>query len=116
MIWIDGQQYWLYAAVGPATNEFPQLRLYATRAAVLTERLLGELNAKHDVKDAVFLVGSEPRLQTALERRGLAFRLDATADATTSKVYFKKQRVENDIKITALKTPIRKRPKDSFIA
>ena len=58
VIWIDGQQYWLYAAVDPATNRFLHVRLYTTRTTALTEMVLAELMEKHDVEDAVFFIDS----------------------------------------------------------
>jgi putative transposase len=43
VIRIDGQQYWLYAAADPATNEFLHVRLYPITKTALTELFLKEL-------------------------------------------------------------------------
>jgi len=40
VIRIDGQQYWLYAAVNPNSNEFLHIRLFPTTTTALTERFL----------------------------------------------------------------------------
>ena len=74
VIRINGQQFWLYAAVDPKTNEFLHLRLYTTTTTALTERFLRELREKHDVEDAVFLVDHAKHLAAALRRSGLRFQ------------------------------------------
>jgi len=55
VIRINGQQYWLYAAVNPESNIFLHVRMFPTTTTALTERFLQELREKHDVEDAVFL-------------------------------------------------------------
>ena len=74
VIRINGQQFWLYAAVDPRTNEFLHVRLYTTTTTALTERFLRELRKKHDVEDAVFLVDHAKHLAAALRRSGLRFQ------------------------------------------
>ncbi|WP_257300915.1 IS6 family transposase [Haloarchaeobius sp. FL176] len=74
VIRINGQQFWLYAAVDPETNEFLHLRLFTTTTTALTERFLRELREKHDVEDAVFLVDYAKHLAAALRRFGLRFQ------------------------------------------
>ncbi len=71
MIWIDGHQYWLYAAVDPATNRFLHVQLYYALTTALTEMFLAELMEKHDVEVAVFLIDSAAWLKAAHYRRGL---------------------------------------------
>jgi len=80
VIWIDGQQYWLYAAVDPSTDRFLHVRLYSARTIALTELFLAELMEKHDVEDAVFLVDSAAWLKAALHRRGLEFQYERHGD------------------------------------
>jgi len=61
VIRINDQQFWLYAAANPQTNEILHLRLFSTTTTALTEILLKELRQKHDVETAVFLVdGAKP--------------------------------------------------------
>jgi putative transposase len=74
VIRIDGQQYWLYAAVDPETNQFLHVRLFPTTTTALTQQFLQELWQKHDVADAVFLVDHAQHLKTALQRAGLRFQ------------------------------------------
>jgi transposase-like protein len=59
---IDGEQFWLVGAVDPATNRILHVGIYASRNTAMIEFFLDELNQKHDVQDAVFLVDGAPWL------------------------------------------------------
>ena len=74
VIRINGQQFWLYAAVDPETNKFLHVRLFTTTTTALTQRFLQELQEKHDIENAVFLVDNAQHLATALRRAGLRFQ------------------------------------------
>ena len=74
VIRIDGQQFWLYAAVNPETNKFLHARLFTTTTTALTQRFLQELQQKHDVSDAVLLVDHAKHPAAALRRAGLRFQ------------------------------------------
>ena len=74
VIRINDQQFWLYAATDPATNELLHVRLFSTTTTALTEIFLRELRQKHDIETAVFLVDGATHLQTALHRAGLRFQ------------------------------------------
>ena len=76
VIRIDNQQYWLYAAADPDTNELLHLRLFTVTTTALTEIFLRELRQKHDVEDAVFLVDGATHLHAALQRAGLRFQTE----------------------------------------
>ena len=76
VIRINDQQFWLYAAANPQTNEILHLRLFSTTTTALTEILLKELRQKHDVETAVFLVDGAKPLQAALQRAGLRFQIE----------------------------------------
>ncbi|MDS0220951.1 IS6 family transposase [Haloarcula sp. S1AR25-5A] len=75
VIRINDQQFWLYAAADPQTNELLHVRLFSTTTTALTEIFLRELEQKHDVETAVFLVDGAKHLQTALQRAGLRFQM-----------------------------------------
>ena len=75
VIRINDQQFWLYAAADPQTNQLLHLRLFSTTTTALTEIFLRELQQKHDVETAVFLVDGAQHLQTALQRTGLQFQI-----------------------------------------
>ena len=74
VIRINDQQFWLYAAANPQTNEILHLRLFSTTTTALTDIFLKELRQKHDVETSVFLVKGAKHLQTALQRAGLRFQ------------------------------------------
>ncbi|QGA82039.1 Transposase [Halomicrobium sp. LC1Hm] len=74
MIRIDDEQYWLYAAVDPESNELPHTTLETTRTNAIAYAFFAELREKHDVDDAVFLVDSATPLKDACSRHGLDFR------------------------------------------
>jgi putative transposase len=75
VIRINDQQFWLYAAADPATNDLLHVRLFSTTTTALTELFLQELREKHDVETAMFLVDGAQHLQTALHRAGLRFQV-----------------------------------------
>ncbi|WP_076148655.1 IS6 family transposase [Natrinema saccharevitans] len=74
VIRINGQQFWLYAAVDPETNKFLHIRLFTTTTTALTKQFLQELREKHDLDDTVFLVDHAQHLAAALQRAGLRFQ------------------------------------------
>ena len=76
VIRLNGQQYWLYAAVDPETNELLHTELESTTTTVLAQSFLATVREKHDVEDAVFLVDGASSLQTACSRHGLDFRYE----------------------------------------
>jgi putative transposase len=76
VIRVNGQQYWLYAAVDPATNKFLHIRLFTTTTTALTQKFLRELRGKHDISEAVFLVDHAHHLAAALNRAGLRFQTE----------------------------------------
>jgi putative transposase len=76
VIRIDDEQYWLYAAVDPDSNEVPHTKLEATRTNASSEIFFGELREKHAVDDAVFLLDDATPLKEACRRHGLDFRYE----------------------------------------
>ncbi len=74
MIRLNDEQYWLYAAVDPKTNELLHTKLEPTTTKVLAHSFLTELSEKHDVSDAVFLVDGSHSLQDACQHHGFDFR------------------------------------------
>jgi transposase-like protein len=71
---VNGERFWLYAAVEPETSVILHMRLYPTRNIVTTKMFLGELPKKHTVADAEFLVDGAPWLQAGLFELGMHFR------------------------------------------
>ena len=76
VIRLNDEQYWLYAAVDPDSNELLHTTLEPTRTNVLAHSFFRELREKHDVDDAVFLVDGATPLKDACNRHGLRFRYE----------------------------------------
>jgi transposase-like protein len=76
VIRLNDEQYWLYAAVGPKTNEVPYTALEPTTNGVLAQTFVAELRKKHDVDNAVFLIDGSHSLKDACRRHGLDFRYE----------------------------------------
>ncbi len=76
VIRLNDEQYWLYAAVDPKTNELLHTMLEPTTNTVLAQSLLTELAEKHDVEEAVILVDGSHSLQHACRRHGFDFRYE----------------------------------------
>ncbi|WP_135662702.1 IS6 family transposase [Halorhabdus rudnickae] len=89
VIRINDQQYWLYAAANPETNELLHIRLYSTTTTALTQLFLQELREKHDVENAVFLVDGARHLQTALQRAGLRFQVERSGNRNSIERVFR---------------------------
>ena len=90
MIQLNDEQYWLYAAVDPETNELLYTRLEPTINSVITHTFFAELQEKHDVDDAVFLVDGSHSLKDACRRHGLGFRYENMEVGIVSNVSFKR--------------------------
>jgi transposase-like protein len=73
VIRLNDEQYWLYAAVDPATNDLLHTKLEPTRTNVIAHAFFTELQDKHDVEDATFLIDGATPLKDACHRHGLDF-------------------------------------------
>jgi transposase-like protein len=71
---VNGERFWLYAAVEPETNVILHVSLYSTRTIVTTKLFLRDLAEKHEVDDAEFLVDGTPWLQARLFELAMHFR------------------------------------------
>jgi transposase-like protein len=76
VIRLNDEQYWLYAAVDPDTNELLHTKLEPTTNKVIAHAFFAELREKHDVDDAVFLIDGSHSLKDACSRHGLDFRYE----------------------------------------
>jgi len=76
VIQLNDEQYWLYAAVDPETNELLHTTLEPTTTKVLAHSFLAEVAEKHDVDDDVFLIDGSHSLQAACHRAGYDFRYE----------------------------------------
>jgi len=76
VIRLNDEQYWLYAAVDPETNELLHTRLEPTTNSIIAQTFFAELREKHDVDNAVFLIDGSHSLKDACRRHGLDFRYE----------------------------------------
>jgi transposase-like protein len=76
VIQLNNDQYWLYAAVDPDTNELLHTKLEPTRTNMIAHAFFTELQEKHDVEDAVFLIDGATPLKNACHRHGLDFKYE----------------------------------------
>jgi putative transposase len=76
VIRLNNEQYWLYAAVGPETNELRHTTLEPTANKVITHAFFTEFCEKHDVENAVFLIDGSHSLKDACRRHGLDFKYE----------------------------------------
>jgi len=76
VIRLNDEQYWLYAAVDPETNELLHTSLEPTTNTVIAQTFLAEIDEKHDVSEAVFLIDGAQSLQTACHGEGYDFRYE----------------------------------------
>jgi transposase-like protein len=73
---VTGDRFWLVAAVELNINVFLHVRFYPSRNTALTKMFLRELQDKHPIDDAVFLVDGAPWLHAGLFELGVHFGHD----------------------------------------
>jgi transposase-like protein len=76
VIQLNDEQYWLYAAVDPESNDLLHTKLEPTRTNVIADQFFANLREKHDVDDAIFLVDGAVPLQQACRKHDLDFRYE----------------------------------------
>jgi len=77
---VNGDRFWLIAAVDPDTNIILHVGLYPSRNTAITKVFLRELQDKHAINDAEFLVDGAPWLHAGLFELGMHFRHETHGD------------------------------------
>jgi transposase-like protein len=77
---VNGDRFWLIAAVDPDTNIILHVGLYPSRNTAITKVFLRELQDKHAIDDAEFLVDGAPWLHAGLFELGMHFRHETHGD------------------------------------
>jgi putative transposase len=95
VIRLNNEQYWLYAAVDPETNELLHTKLELTRTNVIARSFFADLREKHEVNDVVFLVDGAPTLKDACQRHGLRFQYEKHANRNSVERIFRKIKKTN---------------------
>jgi len=88
VIRLNDEQYWLYAAVDPETNELLYAKLELMTNKVIAHASFAELREKHDVDDAVFLIDGSHSLKDACCRHSLDFSYERHGDRNSINVAF----------------------------
>jgi transposase-like protein len=75
VIRINGDDYWLYGAVGPETNKILQFRPFPTATKQTTRWFLTELHHRYQFNNVEFLVDDEDYLVNVLDEDGYRFQM-----------------------------------------
>jgi transposase-like protein len=70
MIRLHGQQFWLYGAVDPETNEILHVSLFPTANKQTTRWFLDELHRRYQLDNVLFLVTDADYLGSVLAEDG----------------------------------------------
>ena len=76
VIQLDEEQYWLYAAVDPESNDLLHTKVEPTRNNALADQFFAELREKHEVDDAAFLVDGAATPHRACRKHDLDFKYE----------------------------------------
>jgi len=87
---LNNEQYWVYAAVDPETNELLYTKLEPTTNKVIAHEFFAELREKHDVNDAVFLIDGSHSLKDAAVVTASILDMNAMEIGTALNVSFEK--------------------------
>ena len=90
VIRINGQQFWLYAAVNPDTNEFPHVRLFTTTTTALTRRFLQEFSRNTMSQTPCFSSTTPNILRQHFVKQASDFRRCATEIGMLSNVFLER--------------------------
>jgi len=129
VIRLNDEQYWLYAAVDPETNELLHTKLEPTTNKVIAHAFFAELREKHDVDDvprnrrflvceqdaqrlvtAVFLIDGSHSLKDACRRHSLDFRYEKHGNRNSVERVFREVKRRTIGFQTVLATPEQKLP------
>lgn len=72
---VDGDDYWLYGAVDPETNEILQARLFPTTTKQTTQWFLVDLHRLYQLDSVEFLVDDADYLVNVLDEDGCRFQI-----------------------------------------
>ena len=75
VIRINGDDYWLYGAVDPETNEILQFRLFSTATKQTTRWFLTELHRRYRLDNIEFLVDDADHLVNVLDEDSYRFQM-----------------------------------------
>jgi len=77
---VNGDDYWLYDAVDPETNEILQFRLFPATTKQTTRWFLTELHRRYQLDHVEFLVDDADYLVNVLDENGYRFQMISHGD------------------------------------
>ena len=89
MIRPHGQEFWLYGAVDPETNEIVALQLYPTTTELTTWWFLGLLHRRWNLTEVTVLVDNATYLTSVLADDGYRFRYEPAGNRNSIKRVFR---------------------------
>jgi transposase-like protein len=108
VIRLDDEQYWLYAAVDPETNDLLHTQLEPTTNNALADRFFTDLCDKHDVDNATVLIDGSASLQKACRKHDLDFRYERHGNRNSAERVFREVKRRTASSQTILETPKQK--------
>ena len=96
VIRLDDEQYWLYAAVDPETNDLLHTQLEPTTNNTLADQFFADLCDKHGVDNATFLVDGSASLQRACRKHDLDFRYERHGNQNSVERIFREVKRRTD--------------------
>jgi len=114
VIRLNNENYWLYAAVDPETNELLHTKLEPTTNKVIAHAFFTELREKHDVDNAVFLIDGSLSLKDACSRHGLDFRYERHGNRNSVERVFREVKRRTSSFSTVSATPKQRQPTTGF--
>ena len=97
VIQLNDEQYWLYAAGDAETNELRHTTLELTRNTMIAQQFLTEIDEKHDVSEAVFLIDGAQSLQAACRRMSYGFRSEKHGNRNAVERVFREIKTSNSL-------------------
>jgi transposase-like protein len=88
VIQLGDEQYWLYAAVDPDSNDLLHTKIEPTRTNVIADQFFREIREKHDVDDAIFLIDGALPFQRDVKNMASISDTNDMEIGITSNVYF----------------------------
>ena len=89
VIRLNDEQYWLYAAVDPETNELLHTALEPTTNKGTAHAFVAELREEHDVDDAAFPIDGSHSLKDACRRHSLDLRYERRGNRNSAERVFR---------------------------
>jgi len=88
VIRLNDEQYWLYAAVDPETNDLHHTQIEPTTNNALVDRFFADLRDKHGVNDTTVLIDGSTSLQRACPKHDLDFRYERYGNRNSAECVF----------------------------